>query len=787
VKNDVMSGTVVSVLYENDDFKILKLLLDESTLKTPVSVKGDFPAQSVRPGTWVSFEGKWGTHPQYGKQLTVLRSPVSVDNWTDDRVLAALSSNGVGPSVRAALKLLARKRTLPLKDLLDSGDLSTPRIDDISQMHALARWRSLRTYLDTASFLADAGVPAKVVGKVWSKFGTDLEALILTDPWVLVRVGGISFGEADSVAIKLGVPLSNPGRVRGAVLHAVRENVFEGHVFASTAQVVRRVGSVISNPAPQPNEIAEAIRDLRDQGSVVVDIDPVSGAKAIYDKWYWETEKKCAELLAEKSLQKPAPSVDGRLGLRDAFCSVGGSVEALSKKGASLEELAEEAVQLWSRGNKISLTPDQHRAVALALTSPVSLLTGLPGTGKTTALKAVVAISKDMGTPLLLAAPTGIAAKRMGSVTGSEAQTVHRAFGAQGKSKDDEEREATYLGITGESERKSSENEAETWGYGPGNPHPAELVVVDETSMLDLHMLYRLLTGTRPDSRLVLVGDPFQLPSVGAGDVLRGLVDSKLFKHSHLDKVFRQEETSGIVLAAHQVNAGKMPEVDNKDFILLEAHSESEASNLIDKVAQRLYGKRANFQVLSPRHGGEAGVTALNQRLRHSLNPSRTAHVEMRFGSAVVREGDRVMVVRNDYKLGVYNGDVGKVSRIDRRSKEVELKIFEGEGLPSKVIRYPFKNVSRMIRLAYAQTIHKSQGQEYDVIVVPVLNSFGRQLQRNLFYTAITRAKRKVFLVGSPSAIARAVSNNKADLRNSLLAAKVLAAVAGEVDSEGNC
>jgi exodeoxyribonuclease V alpha subunit len=380
-----------------------------------------------------------------------------------------------------------------------------------------------------------------------------------------------------------------------------------------------------------------------------------------------------------------------------------------------------------------------------------------------------------MGIPFLLVAPTGIAAKRMSTITGSDAATIHRAFGARGFTRSDQERKATYVGVVGESTRKDTRHSGgEEWEYGPGNPHPARMVILDEASMLDLHMLYRLLTATRSTCQIVFVGDPFQLPSVGPGDVLRDLVRAKVFPHSHLTQIWRQEGTSGIVIAAHEVHAGRTPTSDGKDFVLLPAPDEEEASDLIVAIARKLYDKKANFQVLSPRHAGDAGVTTLNHRLRLALNPASSGVVEMRLGGSVVREGDRIMVVKNDYNMGVYNGDVGKVARIDRRAKEIEVKIFEGLGLPSRLIRYRFSDASRALRLAYAQTVHKSQGQEYDVIVLPVLSSFGRQLQRNLFYTAITRAKKKVLVVGSASAIARAVSNNRAEKRNTLLAERLI-------------
>jgi exodeoxyribonuclease V alpha subunit len=350
---------------------------------------------------------------------------------------------------------------------------------------------------------------------------------------------------------------------------------------------------------------------------------------------------------------------------------------------------------------------------------------------------------------------------------------VHRAFGAKGFVQDGGEREATYVGIVGESGKKSQANEHEEWGYGPKNPHPAKLIVVDESSMLDLHMLFRILNSTAKDARILFVGDPYQLPSVGSGDVLRDLIRSKCFAHAHLGQIFRQANTSGIVIAAHEIHAGRAPTPDGKDFVLIQADEEDAAAEEIIAMARKLYDRRIIFQVLSPRHGGDAGVTNLNSRLRMELNPAVAGVQELKVGSAIIREGDRIMVVKNDYELNVYNGDVGKVARIDRKAKQLDLKIFQGPGEPPRFVPYKFSDASKSLRLAYAQTVHKSQGQEYDVIVIPVLASFGSQLQRNLLYTAITRAKKKVFVVGTSAALARAVRNNQAEGRNTLLAERI--------------
>ena len=769
---EILSGTVANVVYESDDFRIVKLILDNSHIKHPVSCKGSFPAQQIQVGTWVSFEGFWDNHPQWGPQLSVVRSPVAVTYWTDERALAALTAHGVGPGVRATLRAYAKGQNTTLQRLLDSGDLGGAGLDEIAKDHALATWRRLRTYLDAASFMQEAGIPPAVIGRVWSKFGTDLEAEILKDPWVLVRVGGISFQDADQIAIRLNVSFDNPGRVKAAVITALKENVFEGHVYSTTNQVVTKVSTLIQKPSPTPPQIADSIKSLMEEGSVVLDREALDGVRALYDKWHWETEVECARLLREKASQ-----VLDEEEMRKSLSRVSDTVAELEKTGAPLREVASAAIGVWAKGNKVSLTEEQTEAVLRALLSPVSLLTGLPGTGKTTSLMAAVSLAKDMSTPFLLIAPTGIAAKRMSSVTGSTAATVHRAFGAKGFMKEGEERESSYVGVTGASSRDMSEDSPlGDWEYGPGNLHPAKIVIVDESSMVDLHMLYRILSATQPDSRLLFVGDPYQLPSVGAGDVLRDLVNAKVFPHTHLDKIFRQQETSGIVLAAHATHRGKSPSFSG-DFALVGAQTEEDARELILQIAARFYEKRANFQVLSPRHAGDAGVTSLNEGLRMALNPPKSGHAEMRFGGGLVREGDRVMVVRNDYNKGVFNGDVGKIDRIDRKSKEVTLKIFEGDGRPPNLVRYSFKQISKAIRLSYAQTVHKSQGQEYDVIVLPVLRSFGQQLQRNLFYTAITRAKKRVVLVGEESAIRKAVENDRAQERNTLLSARLRASI----------
>jgi exodeoxyribonuclease V alpha subunit len=735
------SGRVQTVHYSSGDFHIVKVRSDDGTI---ITAKGNFPLQTISIGTWVSFEGKWSKHDTYGKQVSVTKSPVDSGEWDDPKVLSVLSSNGVGPGVRASLRTVASIKNQSLYDLLNGGDLTESDLDEFTQEFVLSRWNSTRTLFEAAHFLANSGVPSKVAGSVWRILGDELESKITEDPWVLVRVPGITFTQADEVAVRLGVPLTNPGRIRGAVLSSVSSIYRDGHSFASPGQVVYKVNSMVPGGSCSNADIANAIKQLCEQKKLTLE-RKLGESSALYDPWVEDMEVFCAQEFVSR-------------------CSAESGID---------REVAEEEVRKWSAGRSMSLTDTQVKAAVDSVVESVSILTGLPGTGKTTTLQAVVSVLKDLSVPYLLVAPTGIAAKRMANVTGSGASTVHRAFSAKGFSTED--RDHSYVGITSSSSSEdTSSTKDQVWEFGPENPHPADVIIVDESSMVDLHMLYRILMGTKKDCRIVMVGDPYQLPSVGAGDVLRSLVKSGRFCHTHLSDIFRQENTSDIIAAAHDIHVGKTPKISgSKDFKLIPCNSESEACDIIKAVSSRLFEAKRNFQVLSPRHMGDAGVTNLNEVLRVAINPPSFGSKECRVMGSVIREGDRIMVTKNDYNKGVYNGDVGKVSRIDRRAKEIELRIFSGGGVRDLLVRYPYTKGPIPVRLAYAQTVHKSQGQEYDTIVLPIMGSFGRQLQRNLIYTAVTRAKKKVILVGEESALTKAVLNDVQDSRNSLLAERI--------------
>lgn len=761
------TGRINTVVYENEDFRILKVYIDKSKKKFPVTVKGNFYGK-IAVGDWVSFEADWVQDKKYGKQLSVTKYPVNVDKWTEETILSALSAQGVSMFYREVFKMHCVEHGVKLFDLLNSGDLSNvTRFNDTQREFVLSRWNFLRTHLETSSYLYDLGLSSKVIGNIWQKLGTDIENVINQDPWLLVRVAGISFADADRIAERLGLSLENDNRLKGALLSLITKETTQGDLYIPMAKLIALAQSLLRTTL-DPHKVSVAIKELVKQKAIIAHKSS-TGAVCIYLKHNFDMETYCVgELIKRHNKDLDLDWFTKQL--RD----VGATVDDTICNGGSIGEIGEQCVRNWSEGHHITLTETQRLASIEMLINRVSVLTGLPGTGKTTTLQCLVSILKDASIPFLLCAPTGIAAKRLASVTGCEAMTVHRAFGAKGRVEEGDEDLASYTGVIKSAKKNSTDDRLrQEWEFDESKPHPAKFIVVDESSMLDLHMLYRLLLGTTDDCCVVFVGDPYQLPSVGSGDILRDLVSTKVFNHHHLDEIFRQKNTSGIVLAAHESHQGRMPNL-NDDFVLFTSHNQTDAQKKVVQVSKRLYDKRYNFQVLSPRHGGDSGVTALNTVLRQALNPSSYMVQEVKLGNAIVREGDRVMSIRNDYNKGVYNGDVGKVSYIDKKAKEIEVKVHEGTNVPPSIVRYSFQEAALVLRLAYAQTVHKSQGQEYDIIVLPLLNSFTIQLQRNLFYTAITRAKKKVFIVGEDSAILRAVSNDKANKRFTLLDERII-------------
>jgi len=775
------SGRVHSVVFSKpgDAFYILRLVLDESadgpafqTTATmamsshdpTVTARGVVQGIPVNIGTWFGFEAEWQTHPKWGKQLAITKAPVLKNGWDPDTAEKTLTANGVGSRVCAQIRTHFGDDEF-LKALGSATRLAeVPGITDFVALHVAQRWESVQAHFRTLDFLEDMGLPRAKLRQVWATFQDDTIRILSKDPWSLVQVDGITFEQADGVARKLGLDMTNPSRIKGAVLFACKTQRGFGHVYYRTGLIVGAVQQMAG--AVDKDAVAKALVECHKDKTIVLDRETKPGTMAVYEPWMHKLEKASAEMLLRRLVTARVEATPGPY--LHALQSVGPETEKAVLGGFLLPEVIGVAVEEWGSQAQLKLVPKQRQGIINALLHPISVLTGLPGTGKTTSLKAAVRIFQDARVPFLLCAPTGIAAKNLGVLTGARASTIHRAFSAKGFST--EKRETTYAGVVGDADLDASPVDDGQWGYGPENPYPAEVVIIDEASMLDQHLLYRLLSCTAPQCRLVFVGDHAQLPSVGPGNVLRNLIDSGMFPVIKLLDIFRQKDTSDIVHAAHAIHRGDVPATDPpSDFVLQPLSNEDAVLRAILDMAQDLYEKRVNFQILSPRHSGTVGVTNLNACLRELLNPAAPGLRETRLGNDVIREDDRIMVIKNNYSLGpsgIFNGDVGKISRIDDRAKEVEVKIF---GDPPMKVSIPFSDLSSHIRLAYACTVHKAQGLEYNTIVMPIVDGFRQQLQRNLLYTAVTRAKEKVFLVGTRTALGMAVVNDKEDLRDTLL------------------
>jgi len=694
------------VVYEDSSkaFYILKIALDDSNDR--VVARGYIPGMAVQVGTWIGFEAEWTTHKEYGRQLAISKAPVLAQGWNAETAERILISNGVSEQLLKSIRTQIPNADDFLQILGDESGLALlPGINVFTAKYIVQRWHSAQTYYKALGFLNDLGLPAGKVREVWSTFGDQAEEVLSTNPWALVRIDGISFQQADEIANRMGLTESQH-RVKGAVQYVVREQRSNGHLFLTTGQLFLGVQGII--PEVTKKSLAQAVAECHKAKELVIDRTTRSGTTAVYESWSYGIEKDSAELITRRLQTAGFGSTGlntsnyakrlGSTGLRTG--------KEAAKKRPKLEAVAKIAVEEWGELERLELSENQKKGVLNALTTPFSILTGLPGTGKTTSLRAVVRILQNAGVRFLLCAPTGIAAKNLTARTGAPAYTIHRAFAAKGIS--EETREFTYAGFIGGAAEAGSTNAPDkdtVWGYGSDNPHPAEVVIVDEASMLDQHLMYRLMSCTAPECRVVIVGDAAQLPSVGPGNVLRDMIASDRFPVVNLTEIFRQKDTSAIVYAAHAIHRGEVPECDpESDFGLVQVPSEEAVLTFIEQTAIDLYSRRENFQVLSPRHAGTVGVTNLNSRLRELLNPQGTGLMEIRLGDDTVRQDDRIMVVKNDYTLGVFNGDVGKVARIDRKAKEIEIKIF---GEPPLHVCVPLKDASKLLRLAYCCTCHK--------------------------------------------------------------------------------
>ena len=807
------SGVVNNIVFTNsaNGFHILKMRLDGTSSPIEdlagggegsfgeeepeeVSVKGSILGLEVDIGSWFGFEGKWVTDAKWGRQIEIKRAPVLKGDWTPEVVTALLPCRTISAS-------LAKKLLLHFGDnLLESlGDLealeSISGIDRGTAECICERWLSVVAVYKSIDFLHEINIPKSQINKIYATFGDETQKILTENPWALVQVDGISFAQADQVAEKLGLNFDTPLRARGAVLQTAKLLRGTGSLFMSTGYLKTQIGNFASDM--EVPAMAQGVQACVHDGLLVSDKE-FRKSSALYEPWYYRLEVQSGALLAQRlcdatpddkyidDILNASPrarayystKVEAGQEADENFAEPGEPTGPTEKKKKEIVRGAfKEAIHELEELGGFELGEEQVQGILNALVEPVSIITGLPGTGKTTSVKGFVHILQEAGIPFLLLSPTGIAAKRLSSVTGALAYTVHKAFAAGNIGSDDQK--SGYVGVIGKRSQSNRDGSEQTWEFGAANPYPADVVLIDECSMVDQHLLFKILECTSKRCRVVFVGDAAQLPSVGPGNVLKEMIQSDLIPFVSLSKIYRQEETSKIVFAAHDINKGKTPDYifggQSQDFRFMEVESEKKVLEVVLRLVDKMYEKREKFQVLSPRHRDTLGVTNLNQLIRARLNAETQGKMEVKIGSWTLRENDRIMVTKNNYDLGICNGDTGKIQRIDRKYRKVLAKI---HGNPDMEIELPFSDVLRHLRLAYCVTIHKMQGLESDVIIMPFVRNFRGQLQRNLLYTAVTRARKKVYMVGHRGAFMMAVDNDFVEFRNTLLKERIKKSIA---------
>ncbi len=698
---------------------------------------GDFTAVGSLPGISVGesveFTGEWVTHASYGVQIRV-SSYESVLPQSEIQVLMYLSSGiirGIGPVTAKKIVDKFGSKTL---EIMRDEPYRLAEIKGISAAKAHEVHESLmskQVMQSLVMFLQPYGITPAFALKVFRALGADAVSKIKQNPYCLCSVDGIGFKTADSLAMGMGFEASNEERLREGVLYVMREAVQNGDTYYEHRELTKQSAEVLGCSR---DDAENTIFRLINENRIIKESDGEN--INLYLPLYYNAELGTAKRLASAACLPPLSS-------REKIESILNSVES---------------------ENAIILSQQQREACISACMNGMFIITGGPGTGKTTIIKTIISIMERMGKTIALCAPTGRAAKRLTETCGMEGKTIHRLL-----------------------EINFSEGERQSFARDETFPVDEDVVIADEMSMVDIMLMHALLKALKSGTRLIMAGDADQLPSVGAGNVLRDMLQSGVIKSARLTEIYRQASESMIIVNAHRVNGGEMPILNkkDKDFFMMERRSADEVSAVISELcAVRLpkaYGFNPLFdiQVISPSRRGKLGVQELNRILQGRLNPPDDSKNEKTVGDTVFREGDKVMQIKNNYSIswtdesdgkkgeGIFNGDIGVIEYINKNGAYLEIK-FDG----SKTARYEFSQLEE-IELAYAVTVHKSQGSEFPAVISPMFFAPPQLMNRNLLYTALTRAKELVVLVGSREALKKMTENNKESKRNSGLCRRI--------------
>jgi len=772
-----LEGTLERLTFQNEEngYTVAKLIPKGKNYE--VTVVGTLTG--VNPGESVRLRGVWSTHPQYGRQFEVREYTVQLPATVEGirKYLGSGLIKGVGPVNAGRIVDYFGLKTL---DVIENDINRLREVPGIGEKRTalIARaWEEQKHIKEIMVFLQGHGVSTGLAVKIYKQYADQALAVVRNDPYRLAKdIYGIGFKTADKIAQQMGFTVDAPERIQAGLRYVLGTFSDDGHCFALRDELLDAAAELleVSREACEPQldtlvRLEEVIVENGEwqmaNGEPRAKNQQISESSTQYPVSSNQHPATSIQHPATSiqppatSIQPPATSNESAIFLPPFYYAERGVANKLRQLQTSTRDrLAVFQNVEWDKAftwladrNPIQLAEQQQAAVRMALTQKVSILTGGPGTGKTTITRSIIQLLQAKRCSVLLCAPTGRAAKRLSETTGLEAKTIHRLLEVK----------------PAEGFRFARDQE---------NPLDADMVIVDETSMVDILLMNHLLKAIEAGSHLLLVGDVDQLPSVGAGNVLRDLIASGVIPVTRLDTIFRQAEDSYIIVNAHRINRGEMPVCNGpaRDFFLFTADDAERAADLIlDIVAQRIpakfgYDADRDIQVLSPMHRGAAGVGELNRRLQAVLNPPHPRKAESVHGSRVFRVGDRVMQIRNDYDRQVFNGDMGRVTALDLEEHTLTVD-FDG-----MLVGYEFTELDELVH-AYAVSIHKSQGSEFPVVVIPILTQHYMMLQRNLLYTGVTRAEKLVVLVGNPRAIAIAVHNDKIARRNTRLAERLLA------------
>ena len=676
-----------------------------------ITVVGSMP--EVHVGSVLTLSGEWTVNPKFGRQFTVsgFEETLPATVYGIEKYLGSGLVKGIGPKFAARIVRAFGADTLNVIEEDPDALLRVPGIGKLRVERIKKSWDEQKEIKNIMLFLQGHDVSTTHATKIYKTYGSDSIRVVKENPYRLADdIWGIGFRTADTIAEKLGVEKETAVRLRSGLLYTLNRLSDEGHCYARLDQLLKTGAELLAvEESVLPAVLDEMVRQDDVKTELIDGEDSAPGETAVYLPPFWFAETGTAKRL-KQIFSSPA---------------------SVKVKPQGLEERIR-------RVTGLNYDPAQMDAIRCAAGSKILILTGGPGTGKTTTTLGILTAFRQAGAKILLAAPTGRAAKRLSETTGMEARTIHRLL-----------------------EFKPPEG----CQKNEQNPLEGDVLILDECSMIDIMLMYSLLKAVPDSMTLIFVGDVDQLPSVGAGNVLRDLIDAGVFPVVRLTKIFRQAAASRIITNAHRINRGRMPDLSNgkqSDFFFLEEEDpETAAQEIVRLVKERLpraYGTR-DIQVLTPMQRGAVGAANLNQVLQAALNADAAG---LRRGGTDYRLHDKVMQIRNNYDKEVFNGDIGTVCRVNTEDRELTVS-FDG-----REVLYDVTELDELV-LAYAATVHKSQGSEYPIVVMPVLMTHYVMLQRNLVYTGVTRAKKLMVMIGSTKALALAVRNVTVTRRNTML------------------